>query len=176
MNQSNEEQMLNLVKKIKVVTGEDGKHTVMLPSSGKEIQIFECRGRNIHIVVDLFMKVSKTVDIKVLSMTTMNSGLPKNLMSLFQSLMTHIDSVFDAVSTLSSLTKEDIEDLLLDDLVVAVISVTRVNALFFFQRILPMLEGMVEESGGQSELPNPEEKKQQQNPALAKAIKQEISQ
>lgn len=146
--------MQELISRIDVVTGEDGKSTINLPHSGDLVEIRECRGRDISTVLRLLTTLIKTVDLKSLSIATQHSGLPENVAALIQAVGTHADLIFDTASSLCSLSKNEIENLRMDDVVVLIIAVSRVNFGFFSQTILPMLVQATNQNPSESQLQN----------------------
>ena len=148
--------MQELISRIEVVTGENGVSSINLPHSGKFVEIRECRGRDISTVLRLLTTLLKTVDLKSLSIATQHSGLPDNVAALIQAVGTHADLIFDTTASLCSLAKNEIEDLRMDDVVVLIIAVSRVNFGFFSQTILPMLVQATNQNPSESQPQNPE--------------------
>ena len=115
----------------------------------KEVVITKCKVKHIGLVLQLIARIMDEFGIRTLGQ------MPKveSDVVFFMKLLANLsDEVFTAAAALTNLSKDEFEELELDEAITILHSLYVLNKDFFFQSVLPVL---------QSALPNLEEMKKE---------------
>ena len=150
---SKNEEIQDLISKIDTITGENGKLFVQLPDAGTKVQVYECKGKDIGMVLRLITVLARTVDIASLSGATSAEKQQDVIFGLMQTIATNADLVYDTASALCDMEARAIKELKINDVVTLLGAVTKVNVDFFSRTVLPLLVKVTGREESQSESP-----------------------
>ncbi len=108
---------------------------------GREVEIRRCKvmqiSRVLRLVSDFFgeLEIKRVGDIPQIDLQN-----PSILLKLFAG---YAEQVFEVASNLTSLTKEEMQELEMDDAILIVREVWLLNQSFFLQKILPLVQGLI---------------------------------
>jgi hypothetical protein len=130
---------------INTLYGTEG--SIKLDSSGLEVKVKRINVRSLGTVLGLVNNILKEIGVGADGKVTIN--LQDSAM-LFNILSKVPDEATKMCEVLSSLSKEKIEELELDDALQLFTAVLEVNRAFFTQKIKPKLDGMLKAAGMKS--------------------------
>lgn len=116
---------------------------------GKEVEIRVCKVRDIpnftRFVAILFMELKVSIE----NLDNLEEAVKEkfsNGAEILKLISNHFGDVSSLLSTLTNLTKEEVEDLDLDDAVAVVRKVIEINYDFFTRKVFPLLPGVLAQS------------------------------
>lgn len=117
--------------------------------AGREVQVKRVSVRNIKPLLATVRLLISEIDFKRID-EARTSGTDVNTLSLFESpsqalefVEKHIDTIIGVVVELTNLSKEDVENLGIDEVSVVIANILAINKSFFLTQVLPLFRKLV---------------------------------
>lgn len=116
--------------------------------AGKQVELRICKTRHIPVVVGFISSLATELDLRISEGADVSQRLLlhfDNIGFILKLISNHSDAFFNIITLLTNLSKEQVEELDLDELLIVVKGVVEVNKHFFLRRVAPALATVLPE-------------------------------